>query len=97
MHELIADVPTLHDVWLAVKHYYQYVPRSCCWTCSDIGFVERRRIELPTFALRTRRSPSCAPAPILDLLSAILPDRAHILTSELLDRYPISGDYAEVF
>ena len=34
------------------------MPPDCgglCWTCR---MVERRRIELPTFALRTRRSPS---------------------------------------
>ena len=28
------------------------------WISSDLYVVERRRIELPTFALRTRRSPS---------------------------------------
>jgi hypothetical protein len=28
------------------------------WTSLDSDMVERRRIELPTFALRTRRSPS---------------------------------------
>lgn len=32
---------------------------SCLITCNPLIFlVERRRIELPTFALRTRRSPS---------------------------------------